>query len=263
MEKDSVKIKMFWVNDFHFVEYAPKDGEKYIPCYKDFFVKNKVEPNAIALIREPRLIQPSICDYLERHWDKFRYIFTHDSELLKLPNAKPIIWAGVWHWSDCEKDFNHPISNVVPEKAQTPLKVLRKQMAFDLQDRIDCYGTFNGGDWAKCEDYLEKYPYSIVMENYIDDLWFTEKICNCFANNTVPIYLGSKKITDYFNGDGIIQVNSREEIEMMIDYLIEHGREDYFGRLDAIKDNRERVKEYESFETWFMNRYGDMLGELL
>lgn len=264
MEANSVKIKMYWLNDNHFKDYRPLEGEKYIPCYKDGFVEQDVEENAIALLREPRSIQDRVLKYMESHYEKFKYVFTHDSRLLSvLPNAKPIIWAGVWHWSDVEKDFNHPISIVAPELAQTPLKQMRKQIALDLEDTIDCFGTYKGGKWAECPEYLDKYPYSIAMENYIDDLWFTEKICNCFANNVVPIYVGSNKIGDFFNADGIIQVSSRTEIETMIDYLIEHGREDYFSRLEAIKDNRERVKRYEKFETWFMNEYGELLRGLL
>lgn len=265
MARTALKLKVYSTPmGVHFKNYAPKEGEKYIPCYKDICVKNDVEDNAIALLREPRTIQKSVCEYIENHYDKFKYVFTHDSKLLNtLPNAKPIIWAGVWHWSDCKKDFEHPISLVAPELAQVPLKVLRKQMAFDLQGKIDCFGTYNGGKWADCADYLEKYPFSIVVENHIDDLWFTEKICNCFANNVVPIYYGSEKINKYFNVDGIIQVHSREEIESTIDYLLAHGEEEYKKRLKAMADNRKRVKKYEKFETWFMNKYRKLLKELV
>lgn len=263
MERDPIKIKMFWCNDLHFKDYRPKDGEGYIPCYKDHFVMNEVEDNAIALLREPRSIQPGVCEYMETHYDKFKYVFTHDSELLKLPNAKPIIWAGVWHWSDVEKDFNHPISMVAPDKTQAPLKLLRKELAFELQETIDCYGTYNGGEWTKCKDYLETYPYSIVIENYVDDYWITEKICNCFANNTVPIYLGSKKIGDHFNLDGIIQVDSKKDIIYAVNYLMEHGKEEYKLRLKAIADNRQRVKKYKCFEDWFMKEYGNLLGNMI
>ena len=279
MAIDSIKIKMFWCNDIHFRDNVPKDGEKYIPCYKDHYVKQDVEPNAIALIREPRPLIPKVYEYLEKNYGKFKYVFTHDSELLKVPNAKPIIWAGVWKcpcyrctfcdypkepqtWG-IEKDFDHPISIVIPEKTQVPLKALRKEIALELQDRIDCFGFNNGSGWTPCRDYLEKYPYQIVMENHIDDLWFTEKICNCFANNTVPIYMGSKKITDFFNGDGIIQVDTKEDIISAVDYILEHGKEDYNKRLTAMADNKERAKKYVSFEKWFLNEYGEMLGELL
>ena len=264
MERDSVKIKMFWCNDQHFKNYAPNVGEKYIPCYKDYYVKEDVEPNAIALLREPRSMQPGIYEYIEENYTKFKYVFTHDSILLsRLPNAKLIIWAGVWGWGDSKKDFTHPISMVAPEKAQVPLKVLRKDLAFELQDTIDCYGTYNGGEWARCEQYLKNYPFSIVIENYIDDYWITEKICNCFAYKTIPIYLGARKIDELFNEYGIIHVDSADDIRVVVKGLLDYGENEYNSRLEYVEDNFERVKEYEQFEDWFMKQYGDLLRGLL
>ena len=33
----------------------------------------------------------------------------------------------------------------------------------------------------------------------------------------------------------------------------------YNRRLEAIEDNYHRVKQYENFETWFFNKYGELL----
>jgi hypothetical protein len=42
------------------------------------------------------------------------------------------------------------------------------------------------------------------VENATFNGYFTEKILDCFATGTIPIYLGSKKITKHFDENGII-----------------------------------------------------------
>ena len=71
---------------------------------------------------------------------------------------------------------------------------------------IDCMGNFNGGNKVDTKTIYAPYIFSVVVENYIDDYWFSEKICNCFANKCVPIYIGANKINELFDAHGIISV---------------------------------------------------------
>lgn len=259
-----MKIRLFSPYN-HFPEHVPKEGEKYIDCYNDGFIKKMfpVDPEkSIALLIEPRPLQPKIYEYVEDNYDDYKYIFTHDSILLnKLPNAKLIIWGGVWSWGDQEKDFTHPISMVASWKEEAPTRIERKQLAMRLKDdtRVDCYGTFDGGKFVDTDTIYGTYPFSIVVENYIDDYWITEKICNCFSHKTVPIYYGARKIDELFNGKGIIHCDSIENILYIINYITKGS---YKNRITYIEDNYQRVKKYEKFETWFYNEYGGLLDEM-
>jgi hypothetical protein len=38
--------------------------------------------------------------------------------------------------------------------------------------------------------YYETAMYSVAIENVSEDNWFTEKLIDCFATDTVPIYWG-------------------------------------------------------------------------
>lgn len=250
----------------HFPNHLPNEGELYINCYNDAYVTHDVEPNSIALLIEPRSIQPKVYAYMDEHWDKFKYVFTHDSELLKKPNAKLILWGGVYDWSDMEKDFEHPISMVASHKELSPVRIQRKNLALEFKAKNDpkicTYGTFDGGEYADTKTIYGQHPFSVVIENYIDDYWFTEKICNCFSNLCVPIYYGARKITDYFIADGIIQCNSIEEIKIAVNYIKIHARDEYYLRASAIQRNNIRVNRYKNFETWFFGNYGELLDEL-
>ena len=46
--------------------------------------------------------------------------------------------------------------------------------------------------------------FSVCIENTTHDTYFTEKILDCFATGTLPIYKGTKNITKYFDGNGIL-----------------------------------------------------------
>ena len=90
-----MKIKMHSVYN-HLSNHYPKIGEQYIDCYNDYnCMFEQIEPNSIALLIEPRSIQPRVYNWMEQNYQKFKYVFTHDSKLLEMcENAKVIIWGG-------------------------------------------------------------------------------------------------------------------------------------------------------------------------
>ena len=78
------------------------------------------------------------------------------------------------------------------------------------------------------------------MENSIAELYYTEKIIDCFLTGTVPIYWGTKRITDGFNKDGII---------MLDDYLKNIDNFDY-ENLMSVLENEVVPMYYDNPEKW-------------
>ena len=74
---------------------------------------------------------------------------------------------------------------------------------------------------------------------------------------TVPIYIGSPKIGEFFNLDGIIQI-SKDDVNNIDNIIKQCNQEDYERRVDAIKDNFERVKKFYCVEDWLFNEYGEL-----
>ena len=252
-------------------EFTPQDMIKNIRWddtsnlvfYSDIFVTHPVyEKNACALLIEPRSIQPDVYEYMERHYDKFKYVFTHDSRLLsKIPNSRQIYWGGVWGFSDEPKTKD--ISFCSSNKTMCQLHRDRLDLARRLNRKIDCMGTFNGGRRVSTEEIYAPYRFSVVIENYIDDYWFTEKVCNCFSHKTIPIYYGARKIGNLFNTKGMIICDSIQGVERTVDLVLQSGAEEIYERCkEYIDDNYERVKRFICFEDWFYDMYGDMLEEL-
>lgn len=230
-----------------------------LDIYVDNEVRKEVEPLSCALLIEPRAIQPTVYDYILENHDKFTVIFTHDSELLRLPNARLVYFGGVYDFNSIRKDKN--ISMVSSNKHICAMHEERLQIIDELDkwNGVDTYGTWNGGEFADVYQYLAPYKYSVIIENYIDDYWFTEKICNCFANMTIPIYLGARRINDIFHPLGIYQVTAPADIYSVVDYLLEHGEREYNWRYPFAKINRHRVNDYVCFEDTFYRMYNGLL----
>lgn len=260
-----LRIKMHAMYD-HFPDCHPVEGLPYIECYSDTYVSECVAPgkNNIALLLEPKSMIGQAYEYVKAHHDYFAYIFTHDSELLKLPNAKFFLWCNLWLQSDEKKDKS--ISLCTSYKNWCPLHNARLELAkyYEKTSQVDVYyGDWNNPSIPTIEPrtYLSRYKYSIVIENDIDDYWFTEKILNCFGTKTVPIYVGATKIHEFFNPDGIIRVDNWEDIPKIINNL-DLDRE-YETRKEAIEDNYRRAEKYKTgWKERFFSDYDEILEEL-
>ena len=54
--------------------------EPYIDMYNDEFVWQSTRDSCVLLI-EPRSIIPTVYAYVQENWRKFKYVFTHDSQI--------------------------------------------------------------------------------------------------------------------------------------------------------------------------------------
>lgn len=245
------------------------DDNSPVKCVCDEQIwANKREGKQVMLLIEPRSIQPNVYNHALEVYKDYEYVFTHDSELLaKLPNAKPIMWGGVW--CRCENpEKTKLISMTSSDKELCELHKERKRIARKYKDKIDVYGTIDGGNYCKPIDTLEPYMYSVIIENYIDDMWFTEKICNCFATKTIPIYYGARDIGKVFDSNGIIKCESIDGefgIEWWINDLLENKEayvEAYNDSKRFLETNYRLSQQYEKFDEWFYMTYEKEIGEL-
>ena len=197
----------------------------------------------------------------------FDLIFTHTERFLeKFDNAKFFsICAQVWsiledengqlpdNWLELK---NKNTSIVSSEKTFCELHKFRVELARKCkkENLADTYGTFDGGEFISIDKSLRNYRYSFAIENQVEGYWFTEKILNCFANLTIPIYLVATKIDEFFNPDGIIKITTQnyDNIEKILKNCNE---EDYISRIDAIKDNYYRALKFKNANDWLYETY--------
>jgi hypothetical protein len=134
---------------------------------------------------------------------------------------------------------------------------LRHQIYDNYKDTsVDMFGTITGKRIASKNDGLNDYMFSIAVENSIQDGYWTEKILDCFATKTVPIYWGSKTVGDYFNKDGILFFNNLNELGEIIKSCTE---EKYQSMLSAIEDNFKAVDRFKVPEMFIEDNYPYLL----
>lgn len=233
---------------------------------------NTPKENSYGLIFESRGIDLQTYSSVESLIPKFNKVFTHNSEYLKkYENCKWIPGGGIWVGGRTDtphaegeikiQEKNKLCSMVSSNKQMCKGHLTRLGIMNLVKDnnKIDKFfgigGPTDNSGWIPIFKSLKDYMFSIVIENYIDELYITERILNCFATGTIPIYLGASNIGQIFNIDGIIHLNSLNSIEEFNDLIENLTSEYYYNRMDAIKDNFERCLKYKSIEDYIYLNY--------
>ena len=203
----------------------------------------------ISLVIESKSIKPKIVEGIIKNRklveDNFEIIFTHDQRLLKL--GKKYKWVpanGFWIKNPKIYEKSKMISMISSNKNFTEGHRTRLEWVSILRDQLDLFGRgFN--KIKNKEEGLCDYMFSVAIENAQYKTYFTEKILDCFATGTIPIYFGAPDIGNYFNLDGIINLSKKFDI----------SEEIYHSKIKAVKDNLERVKKMEIIEDFIWENY--------
>lgn len=271
-------MKTFFIRDAHTSAY-PYSNSKYflwdrynIGLETHFYThRSMLETMGKPTYRYGMFIEPpSITPQDYKIFDKYKglekdfdSIFTFDKRLLdRLENAK-FFPASSMVWYEKEK-FNSNayklktknISILCSNKKFSKLHKLRMECAFRCKrlKLVDTFGQFDGGPRVTKSDTLTPYRYAIAIENTQEAYYFTEKILDCFAAQTIPIYLGATEIDKFFNPDGIIKIGV-EDIDHIEDILKQCTPSEYERRIPAILDNYKRVKAYLNINDWLYEKY--------
>lgn len=196
----------------------------------------------VAWLIEPYEICPHTYECIKKNYSCFDLVLTHDQALLsKIPNSQFIAYGDCWikecDWKIYDKSKNCSI--FCSDKKMTRQHLLRHE-CLNI-DGIDKFGFMNRVVYKL--DGLKDYKFSIVVENSTRDDWFTEKLLDCFATGTVPIYSGTRKITKYFDCMGLLSFDTVEELIKIISG-IQDGIIEYEMFLDGIKENFQLFQKY-------------------
>lgn len=180
--------------------------------------------------------------------DVFEQVWTHNDELLSLhPKFKwtPAYGSYIKNFGIHKK--NKMVSMITSNKVLTRQHIIRYNFALENQNKINIFGRGIKEIESK-EVGLVDYMFSFAVENDTYDTYFTEKILDCFATGTIPIYMGTKKVANYFNEDGIIFFDGTFDFSLL-------SEEFYLSKYDAIKENFEYVQEYSILDDWIYKNY--------
>ncbi len=231
-----------------YIEWVTDGSAKVAVHVDDGLFQSSSSDRKLGWLLESQAIRPQLYTDAPQVLDNFECIFTHSKELLDLDPRFKFAPVGT-HWikepsiSKKTKSISMIASNFVLCQGHQ----LRQEWIQRLRDKVAFFGK--GFNYIKTkEEGLTDYMFSIVIENCSVPNYFTEKIGDCFATGTIPVYIGCSNIDKFFNSDGIIQLSHELNLESLTEEL-------YLSKLDAVKDNFERIKKYEISEDWMYETY--------
>ena len=210
------------------------------------------KPTYIWLLESKQIIPQYyqwIIDNYEFVTSRVDGIFSCDKELCaKYPKISySLINAVPWVQDRKVHEKTKLVSMIASNKRMCEGHARRLQFVDKFRDKLDFYGR--GFNEISCkEDGLRDYMFSVGIENAVYDTYFTEKLTDCFACGTIPIFYGCRGVTKYFNEDGIIFLDDNFDLSTLTEDL-------YYSKIEAVKDNFERVINFPVAEDYLYTKY--------
>lgn len=171
----------------------------------------------------------------------FKYIYTYDQRLLDSDSRFRKMSPGCGFWIQVPKMYEKKklVSMITSNKNMCKGHQIRLAIAKKWANDLDRFGTGFNPIPTK-EEGLCDYMFSIACENEVEKNSVSEKILDCFATGTIPIYYGHLESVESlgFNMDGVIPYSDSLKKTDLTENL-------YDKMLNAAKENLETVKKYE------------------
>jgi len=230
--------KICFVNN---IDFYGKDKKIYLTEDDDYthaIIMNTIMPklkdipkeNIIGLAFEPIYflgLTPQFIEYAKKYISKYFIGDKYD-----LPEPFTEHFGYMWYSRPPNEITNKTklMSIIVSEKNFAPGHMYRHKLVeliIQYKLPIDIYGRgstnykYNRimGKFENVEPY-EDYMFSVCIENYICNHYFSEKVITPLMYNCNPIYLGCKNINSYVENIIPIGGNANQDIETIIKILV-------------------------------------------
>ena len=236
-----------------------KDGSADISFHIDGALLSKTNPSKknYGLIYEAsqqtyRHVMSQIRNNISQIENNYELIFTHDRRLVSLSKKMRLVPAHQVPWIGDRKIHKKSklLSMIASTKTMCPAHVYRQSVWKKYVNQLDLFGTGHNPsrEIEKKEIGLNDYYFSIVVENDNYPDWISEKVTDCFATGTIPIYWGAPTIGEFFNEKGIITLTDDFKVSDLSPEL-------YYSKMEYIEDNFERVMNMPISEDYIYNKF--------
>ena len=168
--------------------------------------------NVWALIQEP---PNEFFKFLHRGHPGYARVYMQDEQL---SGPQFILSQPALPWHIC-RSYDQLVTAPLPTKSREISCITSNAMAFEGHRRrlrfietikawldFDLYGR-GFQPVADKWDALAPYRYSIVIENFRNSYYWSEKIADCLLAGTIPFYYGCTRIHDYFPPEVVVPID--------------------------------------------------------
>lgn len=233
------------------IRFHPAPFESRCAVYTDrmlSYVESSSHPVNIAwLLESPELMRKPHCR-LRSCEGRFDAILTFEKPLLQ-KSEKYIFCPMGGSWIPKEEWMIHPKNKNLSIICSKQNYLSGHKLRFEVIRR---FGSFIDGIYGSAFHYIERkieglrdYRFSLAIENCRTDFYFTEKLIDCFATGTVPIYWGCPSIGNFFDPNGILSFKSIGDLTEILNQLSPYL---YESMMPAIIENHRRAINYRCVE---------------
>jgi len=226
-----------------------------ISIYIDYSIKNVSDKSkkCYAWLSESRTINSDLYEWCINHVDhlenNFELIFTHDERMLHLSDKFKMVICNARPWvKNCGvHNKTKLVSMIASNKNMCKEHSYRQEIARKYRNSLDLFGRgFN--PIVNKEIGLNDYYFSVTMENGDYPLMYTEKIADCFATGTIPIYFGNERISEVFDSNGIIMLTKDFDLNTLTSDL-------YYSKIDSVIRNYNIIMDFPTAEDYIYEKY--------
>lgn len=253
----------FWTDDSSTLGKTPKEmiwikgQQKDITCYCDKEIVSNIKTKKTGsvkwawLLEASSIIGPTVSDVkanAKAISENYDFLISHDRSVTSL--ASNFYYAPPHGYLIKEPKIHEKsklCSFITSNKRYCAGHNYRLEWYDKLKDKVDCFGK--GINYiANKEEGLNDYMFSIVIENSQYETYWSEKILDAFVTGTIPVYHGSRDISNYFNLNGMIILNDDFDVSKL-------SKELYLSKMEAIEDNFNRALKYFTAEDIIVNEF--------
>ena len=204
------------------------------------YISNDITKKRILFLAESIGIQPKLYNLIKNnknYTNNFDLIGTchrnycNNVNIIETPSC---VGSSIHHYFNLNK--NKLCSMIFSNKKfaighKLRKKISEKKFIFD----IDKYGAMFNNFVKDKSVSLKDYYFSFSIENCSESGYYTEKINDCFATCTIPIYWGDPDISKIYNTDGILFLDRLNQDNVSKSF--------YDKNIKAIEENYNIVNE--------------------
>ena len=290
LSKNSIAQERF---NFHIDINCEKYKDKPITIFNDYpgtMEELSINPVNIIILNEPNeifglvdwaILNKRCFDVILTQWDQAHkncnnsLLFVHgetnlDRKYIESWNNKDIkdrkfevtFLSGILELLEGHK-LRHRVL-ALDNKITTPHKWFKTLDDFDprgqrpgyFEEKITKFGNPIEGEGKK-QVWDRNTMFHVAVESKNEINYFADKILDCFATKTLPIYYGASNISDFgYDEKGIIRFKDENDLLEILNNLTE---EDYYSRIEAIENNYKAVQKY----GFFFPRLEEYLDQLI
>lgn len=216
-------------------------------------------PIKIAWLIEPPSINPHSYAFVREHRSAFDHVLSHQRAFCHDTGGH---WYAFGGTRIAPSDWGIPYKTqdvviIASEKTQTEGHRLRHE-AIRRFPRILPYGPQYMPIGGRPILALRSARFAVIIENEQSSDWFTEKLIDCFATGTIPIYRGCPHIGAYFDDDAIMQWQTLDELAL---WLNDTSPELYGALIGSVFTNLQAARAYTCAEDRLVTYLPDVFKE--